>query len=345
MNESLKVTNCIEKGKWGDFVYNHPHGNIFQTPEMAEVYKRTKNYEPISLAVVDSSDEILAVLLAVVIKEMGGILGSFSAHSRVNEGPLFLEDERGIDATMLLMGHYEKIVRKKALYTEVRNIRNTSEFSNIFNGLGYEYEERLNFLINLNRVEEEIWRAIHKSRRKGINRAKNKGVTVEKMEDKKDIPVFYDIVAKTYKRVGVPLADYSFFEAMFEILVPKKMADFYLAKYNNKSVGARVVLKYRGSVYDWYAGSLPTNDPLYVDEAMVWHILKEGANNGYAIFDFGGAGKPNEEYGVREFKRRFGGDLVNYGRYKKEHSPFKMKIAGKGFGIYKKIINLNTGSS
>lgn len=34
-------------------MYNHPQGNIFQTIEMAEVYKRTKNYEPVSLAVVD----------------------------------------------------------------------------------------------------------------------------------------------------------------------------------------------------------------------------------------------------------------------------------------------------
>jgi lipid II:glycine glycyltransferase (peptidoglycan interpeptide bridge formation enzyme) len=337
MEVKIEITNSPDIKQWSEFIYIHSQGNIFQTPEMAEVYRRTKNYEPICLAVVDSSDEVLVVLVAVVIKEVGGILGSFSAHSRINQGPLFLEDEGGIEAAKVLMEHYEKIVRKKALYTEVRNIRNTSEFSNLFNGLEYEYEERLNFLMNLNRTEEEIWRAIHKSRKKGINRAKNKGISIEKVEDKKDIPIFYDIVAKTYKRVSVPLADYSFFEAMFEILVQKNMADFYFAKYNGESVGARVVLKYKDSVYDWYAGSLPTDESLYVDEALVWHILKAGANNGYHVFDFGGAGKPNEEYGVREFKRRFGGDLANFRRYKKEHSPLKMKIAEKGFKVYRRI--------
>ena len=336
----IEITNSPDIKQWSEFVYNHPQGNIFQTPEMVDVYKRTKNYEPICLAVVDSSDEILVVLVAVVIKEVGGILGSFSAHSRINQGPLFLEDGRGIEAAKVLMEYYEKIARKKALYTEVRSIRNTSEFSNLFNGLGYEYEERLNFLINLNRPEEEIWRDIHKSRRKGINRAKKKGIIIEKIEDKEDISSFYDIVAGTYKRVSVPLADYSFFEAMFELLVQKNMADFYLAKYNGESVGARVVLKYKDSIYDWYAGSLPTDEPLYVNEALVWHILKAGANNGYHVFDFGGAGKPNEEYGVREFKRRFGGDLVNFGRYKKIHSPMKMKIAEKGFSIYKKMSSI-----
>ena len=79
MNKSLKVTNCIEKDKWSEFVYNHPQGNVFQTLEMAEVYKRTKNYEPITLAAIDTkNDEMLAVLQAVVIKEMKGIL----AHRR-----------------------------------------------------------------------------------------------------------------------------------------------------------------------------------------------------------------------------------------------------------------------
>ncbi|MFQ6055650.1 MAG: hypothetical protein ACE5J3_06685 [Methanosarcinales archaeon] len=67
--DSFKITNSVKKEKWDEFVYNHPHGNIFQTPDMAEVYKRTKNYEPITLAVVDeNNDEIKAILLAVVIR-------------------------------------------------------------------------------------------------------------------------------------------------------------------------------------------------------------------------------------------------------------------------------------
>jgi len=71
---------------------------------------------------------------------------------------------------------------------------------------------------------------------------------------------------------------------------------------------------------------------------LVWHILKEGANNSYHTFNFGGAGKPNEEYGVREFKRRFGGEMVNFGRYTKVYSPIRMKIAEKGFEVYRRMI-------
>ena len=332
----IEITDSPNVKQWGEFVYNHPYGNIFQTPEMAEVYKRTKNYEPITLAAVDSNTgEILAVLQAVVIKEMDGILGSFSARSIIQGGPIFIEDENGIKVLKLLMEHYNKVAQKKVVYTQIRTMWDTSNISGFLNETGYDYEERLNFLIDLNRPEEEIWRDIHKSRRKGINRSTNKGVVIEELCDKELIPIFYDIVDETYKNVKVPVADISLMESAFGLL-SSKMATFYLARCDGKYVGARAVLKYKELIYDWYAGASSDHLSLYVNEALVWHILKEGAN-GFVTFDFGGAGKPNEEYGVREFKRRFGGETVNFGRYKKVHSPAKMKIAEKGFEMHKKL--------
>jgi serine/alanine adding enzyme len=334
----IEITDSPDTKQWSDFVHNHEHGSIFQTPEIAEVYKRTKNYEPLSLAAIDTkNDEILAVLQAVVIKEISGFLSTFSARSIIQGGPLFIEYENGIEALKVLMEHYDKIAQKKALYTQIRTMWDTSNISDFLNGIGYEYEERLNFLIDLDRPEEEIWRDIHKSRRKGINRAANKGVVIEEMRDRKLMHIFYGIVEETYKNARVPLADISLTESAFDILVPKNLATFYLAKYENMYVSARTVLNYKGLIYDWYAGASSAYLSLYINEALVWHILKEGANNGYHIFNFGGAGNPNEEYGVREFKRRFGGKMVSFGRYEKIYSPVKMRIAEKGFEMYKKV--------
>ena len=49
----IEITDSPDTKQWGEFVLNHPYGNIFQTPEMAEVYRRTKNYAPVTLAIVD----------------------------------------------------------------------------------------------------------------------------------------------------------------------------------------------------------------------------------------------------------------------------------------------------
>lgn len=334
----IKIVEPTDLDQWRDFVYNHPRGNIFQAPEMAEVYRRTKNYEPVTLVAINTkTHEIMALLQGVIIKELGNYIGKFSSRLVIQGGPLYINKSEGISALKLLIEEYSKLAKRKALFTEVRNMWDTSNIRLLLSEFGYKYEEHLNFLIDLNRSEKEIWSDIHKSRRKGINRAAKKGITTEKMESKRFLKTFYELVHETYKKAKIPLADLSLFESAFDILAPNDMAKFYVAKQCDCIVGARVVLNYKGLIYDWYAGSSLKHQDYYINEALVWHILKEHADKGFHTFDFGGAGKPNEEYGVREFKRRFGGKLVNFGRYKKIHSPIMVKIAKKGFEMYKKI--------
>jgi len=50
-----------------------------------------------------------------------------------------------------------------------------------------------------------------------------------------------------------------------------------------------------------------------------------------------GAGKPDEDYGVREFKSKFGGELVNYGRFIRINNPFYYKLGELGLKILYKF--------
>jgi hypothetical protein len=48
-----------------------------------------------------------------------------------------------------------------------------------------------------------------------------------------------------------------------------------------------------------------------------------------------GAGKLNNDYGVRKYKLQFGGDLVEHGRYTKVLSVVLYFIGIKGLGLWK----------
>lgn len=331
----IEVTSSFDRGKWEDFVFNHPQGNIFQSSYIADIYKATKNYEPISLVAIDlENEDILAVLQAVIIRDAPGLAGSISSRSIINGGPLFIEGEKGLEAFEKLITHYEQLLHGRAIYTQIRNICNSEYSQSTFNSFGYDYEPHLNYLINLNRPAEKIWKDIHKPRKKGINRAEKTGITVRKIETRDEIKYCYKIIEETYKKVSLPLADISLFENAYERLSDKGFVDFYLAIQEGEIVGSRVVLKYRGMVHDWYAGS--KQEINYVNEAVVWHILSEYATK-EKVFDFGGAGHPDKPYGVREFKKRFGGEEVNYGRYKKVHNKLREGIMKSGLKIYKTI--------
>jgi len=246
----IEITDSPDIKQWSEFVYNHPHGNIFQTPEMAEVYRRTKNYEPISLSAVDdATNEMLAVLLAVLIKEKG-VLGSFSARLVIHGGPLFINDDQGMDAMRILMGYYNKISRKKSLYTLVRNMYDTSEVLSIFNSMGYGYEKHLNFLIDLNLSVSELWGQLYKSRRNGINRAKRRGVRIDAVVNEDAIQVMYGLLKETYMDAKLPFADISLLQSIFDVLKERDMAKFFLAKKDNIDVGTIAILTYKDTIFD-----------------------------------------------------------------------------------------------
>jgi lipid II:glycine glycyltransferase (peptidoglycan interpeptide bridge formation enzyme) len=182
-----------------------------------------------------------------------------------------------------------------------------------------------------------LWMQLFKSRRNGINRAKRRGVIIEEVTDKSLIPIIYNHLQESSKNAKMPLPDISLFKCAFNILRQKKMAKIFLAKHEDKYMGAIVVLLYKRVIYDWFAGASREHLRLCPNDILPWHVMEWGSDNGYHTFDFGGAGSPNKEYGVREFKRQFGGKLVNFGRYKKIYAPIKMSIAEKGFKIYKKL--------
>jgi lipid II:glycine glycyltransferase (peptidoglycan interpeptide bridge formation enzyme) len=80
---------------------------------------------------------------------------------------------------------------------------------------------------------------------------------------------------------------------------------------------------------------------MYADEVpgelLMWHILKWGAENGYRTYDFGGAGNPDEKYGVRDFKAKFGGRLVCFGRNTFVHDPALLRLSTFGYSLLRRL--------
>jgi serine/alanine adding enzyme len=75
---------------------------------------------------------------------------------------------------------------------------------------------------------------------------------------------------------------------------------------------------------------------IYPAECITWHRIDWGRGHGFAHYDFGGAGSPHKRYGVRDFKAKFGGQLVNFGRYRKVYSPWKLALAERAYEVLRK---------
>ena len=333
----IDIISDPDKASWGNFVHNHPQGNIFQTPEMAEVYSNTKKYFPLTLAALDSqSNEIMALVTAAIIHEFSGPLKPFTSRSIIIGGPLSHDNPKGRESVRLLMEQYDAIAGRRALYTEIRNLWDTKNFPFPED---YIFAEHLNFLVDLSVGKENLWKNLSKSRRYGITKSSKMGVTIHEISSENELDTLYSLLKDTYNRARHPLSDKSLFDSVYTHLVPKNLGKIFFARHENNSIGAIILLLFKQNIYHYYSCSLPDYSKFYPNDILVWHALEWGSLNNYSLFDFMGAGKPDEKYGVREFKRQFGGAMVNYGRYKKVHSPIKNWIAQQGLATYKQAGN------
>lgn len=333
----VKPAGKVRENDWTSFVRSHPDGNIFQTMEMVEVYSGTERYEPMALAAIDASGNIQALMNAVLMHEREGPLGSFTSRAVVQVGPLFSHSEAGHAAALTLLDTYERLAAKKALFTQVRMIHQMPQLRELLVSRGYRMERHLTYFLDLDENVDNAWRKLHKSRRKGINRAKKNGLVIRELQGRKYIPQLYGFMDETYRNAGVPLVDVSVFNRVMEILVPRSMARFSGCFHGDEFIGGRISLLFKDRLYDWYAGVSGDKLSLYPNDLLVWHIIEWGCRNRYRLFDFMGAGRPGERYGPGEFKRRFGGRLEDYDRYELVHQPLKLGLSRKAYKLYKRM--------
>lgn len=338
LNPSIVEASKV-KG-WDEFVYNHPNGTIFQSSDMAEVYRRTKNFRPVSLASIDDERRINAVLQAVIINEFNGILSTFSTRSVIEGGPLFSLDEKGIANANALINHYENKIKNLALFTEIRLLSPIKSLDVLLTPLGFEFQDHFNALINLEKPVEELWNQIKRDKKRGIKKAMDNGIVIEECQKRDQLDIVYDLLTETYKNARMPLSDKSLFNAVFEVLVPKNRAKILFAKYKDEYIATQIALLDTRSIYAWYTGARRDDLSHHPGDLLIWHLLEWGSKNGWKTFDFGGGGTKTTNINLRNYKERFGCEFPNYGRYKKIHSPFKAGITNVGFKIYKNLTGM-----
>lgn len=336
---SIEIVNYLPEKEWSDFVYQLPYGSIFHTREMYEVFTKTENYFPELWAAV-SNGRILALLTPVYINLFSSyFLRSITTRAVCFGSALFVDGPEGKQGLVHLLLNYSEQAKKKAIFTELRNIYNFNSVKSLFCQCGFQFEDHLNFLINLETSYENVFKRIGARTRKNIKRAMQKQqVEIEEVNKEEELITCYHLLKNTYRRVSVPLADFSLFKAAFEVLLPKKMIRITLARVKGHPVAVSLDLLYKKKIYAWYGGVDRQYKSYLPNELLTWDVLKWGCQNGFELYDFGGAGRPEQKYGVRDFKAKFGGQQVNYGRFLNIHSKLIYYLDIVFYNLFRPVI-------
>lgn len=328
----MRVTRQLEKEAWEAFVEVHPGGNVFHTPEMFRVFDLAKGHHPEVWTVTLERSRILAMMMPIRVALRGGALSRFTTRSIAYGGLLHENSQEGVEALQWLLHVYIGEADGRSLFTEVRNMTVVPDLLTPLEACGFAYEPHLNYLVNLDRPADEVFARISRRARQLIRAGLREGpVSVRELTNRTELASWYELLRLTYAKARVPLADRSLFEAAFDVLVPAGMAKFLIAEMGAVPIGCSAELLHKTTIYGWYGGFDRRFGKYRPNELLTWHILDWGARNGYRTYDFGGAGRPDQPYGVRDFKAKFGGELIEPGRFSFVHAPNRLKMSTLGY--------------
>jgi len=331
----VKIINDIARKEWVHFVNEHPKGTIFQHPEMFSLFEESRRFQPLILG-VGEDNEIFGLLLGAFIYEKNGLGKQLSSRFVVYGGPLLAggESQQTECLNMLL----EELIRKthnKTLFLQLRNLFSQDFLLPVYQNHGFSLLNRLNYVVSVGE-KEEVLQKMSESRRRQIRKASENGSSIAEPDNIDQVRDLYTILHKLYRhKIRKPLPDISFFENFYHESKKGRLGIIRLVKYQNKIIGGLIAPVFdKKCIYEWYVCG---QDKEYKDQhpsvMATWAGIEYAIENDIQAFDFMGVGVPDKDYGVREFKARFGGELVNYGRLTRINNKFLYGIAEFGYNI------------
>ena len=219
------------------------------------------------------------------------------------------------------------------IYIESRNFHDYSKWRNIFAANGFAYQPHLNYHVDTTSIEL-VQRSIGKHRWRYIRLSMRDGAQIVQHPTIEQVQAFYTILQNLYRtKVRTPLWSWEFFERLFHT----EHARYILVELDGQIVGGTACVCLPGkAVYEWYACGLDNcRDDIRPLSVAIWGEMQYAAENGYPLFDFMGAGSPDQPYGVRDFKAEFGGELVEHGRFLCVRKPLLYWIGTMGVKFLK----------
>lgn len=341
----------INRNEWSALVASAATGNWFQSPEAYDFYAdQPELFKPFAYG-IKNDGKLRGVCVGYETVEKNPIKQFLTRRAIIIGGPCLADDctDEEVNALLCALKSTLLVGRNgigfQPIYIETRNFNDYSRWKDAFTAAGFEYVPHLNFHVDTSSVE--VGEAnIGKSRKRDIRTTIREGVTITSIYDlglqiddferERMVHEYYQVLKNLYKtKVKTPLFPESFFQA----LAKHPDARFLLTKLNGKIIGGTVCVAQEGKcLYEWFAcGEDGVYPHVFPSCYATYAGIRYAAEHNMPRFDMMGAGKPDEAYGVRDFKAKFGGKEVEHGRFLCVTKPLLYNMGVIGVKLLKKL--------
>ena len=318
----------IDPQQWQQLIERSLYATWFQTDEAYRFYQSVGGMQAFAYG-VSEDDNLVGLVVGYTTQEKCKFQQHFTARSIIVGGPLLADNISDEALTALLEAirnpHYSEPserstatrstasqasdLQAQPIYVEIRNFHDYSRWKSVFTHSGFAYQPHYDIHVHCSAQHR-----LSERRQRELKRALKNGAEIVEASSEQEIRDWYQILSQLYReKVRTPLFSEDFFLQFHRNGVGK----YLLVKYEGKVIGGMMCPILDGrAIYEWYVCGLDEEyRELYPSVVATHAAIEYAKQNDIPLFDFMGAGVPDQPYGVRDFKMEFGGELVEFGRF------------------------------
>lgn len=312
----------IDQCKWDALFFTSPYSSCFQSLDFYYVSLNQDKQTPF-LLVLENEGKYKAAIIAVLHSEKGW-KQHFTSRAIAHGGPVFCLSSTEQEQIYFLTSVLD-FFTKRAVFFEVRNYFDYSPLKTSFTSVGFSYVPWLNIEVSTTDILQ-VSKAMSSSRRRQIKASIKSGTLTREAYSPEDLTRFYSILEQLYKtKVKKPLPPLQHFIDLLD----SGMGICQVVVSNEHIIGGVFCLKseVNRTLYEYYiCGQDKENARCHPSIMSMWAMLEYAQTHDYTTVDLMGAGQPDKESPVRRFKSKFGGKMVENGRYLYVFKSFIYKL-------------------
>jgi hypothetical protein len=293
--------------RWAELVFGHPRGSVFHTPAWLEALQRTYGYRSVAFTTSPPGVPLINGLVASQVNSWltGRRLVSlpFSDHCE----PLV---DNSMDLRALVSGMEESSNRDGLRYLEIRPRSLDLQGISALSQSSYSYAVHE---LNLRPDLDSMYRNIHKSTQRNIQRAAREGLAYQEGRCKYLLDHFFRLYVSTRRRLGVPPQPKNWFRNLIACF--GEALEIRVAFRGLQPISALLMLRHKNTVTYKYGCSDARYNQFGATHSLFWRIIQEAKEGGMRVLDLGRSEQENS--GLITFKDRWGArrSTITYSRF------------------------------
>ena len=343
MSFKTEISFEIDKKDWDNALMLNEASTAYQISDFYEPYNLTYGSKPIFVSVYDSTGKIVGQLSAVIHLSdywLEPNIISKIISSKINlgstlswiHGPIIHDKENMEEILSLILTSLDKI----AIENKVNLIKGSSppqmrqSPANLYQKNGYKIIPWITYITDLQRSVEDIYKSLHNKTRYDIRKGEKNGLEFEVVSKEESYELYLDVKYNQKNKLQkIKKLNKKFFHNVWETSYKKNYQKMFLAKFEEKPIGAILNVLFNGNVVQVGVGNTPDRN-LYGGPFLTWNSIKWSAENNFRTFDVGGANPSpvsKKEQGINLFKSKWSSKKIDYFLYTKVFNKTRRNIS------------------